>query len=303
VDDLIDESIGQRRAEGLADETLFRRRQILRWVAAFFRQRGRCKATAVTPQDIDAYMFSLAQRGLKVTTRRARADAVRAFFRWLTEGGKVLSNPARDIAVPGDDDEPLPMPPLSEQEVADLLGGLPRCNVLDLRHRFHLELLYGCGLRIAESVALDVHDLNLADRTVHIRAGKGRKERMLPLMTGVLAALLDYLALRRCLLKGPDTGVLLLTNRGTRLTEDSFRQWLARYARRTRRKLHPHLLRHSIAVHLLRGGADIRYIQQFLGHSSLDTTKVYLRLVPGRLKEQYEKSMPTINVKAAEIPS
>ena len=164
-----------------------------------------------------------------------------------------------------------------------------------------MELLYGCALRISEAVNLDLADVDLRTRTVNVRKGKGGKSRTLPMMKGVQGALRDYLALRRSLLRGPDHGALLLSRRGHRLNPGTFRDWLRDLNRKrgqAARRIHPHLLRHSIACHLLRGGADIRHVQEFLGHASLETTKVYLRMVPGRLKEEYEKAMPDIAVES-----
>lgn len=115
-------------------------------------------------------------------------------------------------------------------------------------------------------------------------------------MKGTAGAVKDYLAVRRDLLQGPDHGRLLLSNRGQPLGEFMIRHLLDDLAVRCgiARKLYPHLLRHSIAVHLLRGGADIREVQAFLGHSLLETTKVYLRMVPGHLREEYDRAMPEI---------
>jgi site-specific recombinase XerD len=108
------------------------------------------------------------------------------------------------------------------------------------------------------------------------------------------------LLVRRSLLKGPDHGALLLSSIGLRMTDRATRDVFKEINKRRtgKRHVHPHLLRHSVAVHLLRGGADVRHVQEFLGHASLGTTKIYLRLVPGRLKEDYEKSFPAIAVKA-----
>lgn len=129
-----------------------------------------------------------------------------------------------------------------------------------------------------------------------MRAGKGGKDRLLPLMGGSLAAARDYLAVRRDLVRGPDHGALLLGRRGRRVNIKDLGRLLRRASRVLGFRVRPHLLRHSIAVHLLRGGTDVRYIQHFLGHSSLDMTKVYLRLVPGHLREDYDEAMPVIEV-------
>jgi len=127
--------------------------------------------------------------------------------------------------------------------------------------------------------------------------GKNGKVRSMPLMKGVMGALKDYLAVRRSLLKSPDIGILLLSDRsGLPLHPHVFGNWLRAWCKKLRikKRVFPHLLRHSIAVHLLQRGADIRYVQSFLSHESIDTTKIYLRMVTGRLKEDYERAMPEI---------
>ncbi len=192
---------------------------------------------------------------------------------------------------------PLPEPPLSESEVAALLDGLPRATVLDLRGVCLLELYYGCGLRLSEAIRLNLTDIDLSRRTVLVLKSKHSQTRVVPLPGTARIAIQTYLALRRTLLRGPDTGALFLSERGTRISEDivyALFERLNAQAGPEGRHLHPHLFRHSVAVHLLRGGADIRHIQAFLGHANLNTTKIYLRLVPLHLAEDYEKAMPEI---------
>jgi site-specific recombinase XerD len=297
----IDEFCRQRLAEGCSRKTGKAYAERLERMAAFLRERRLARAGDVSPDDLDAYIRRLIAQGLRKESVYAYAGAARAFFRWLARRGKVLADPSREMLIATGDDEPLPEPPLEESEVSDLMESLPRRDVADLRNRLHLELLYGCGLRLGESLALNVRDAEISTRVLHVR-GKGCKERSLPLMGGALSALRDYLALRRTILRGPDHGALLLNRDGKRVTDPGFRRWLTQLnrcrVRQGARAIHPHLLRHSIAVHLLRGGTDIRYIQAFLGHSDLDTTKVYLRLVPGRLKEDYEKHFPEIAIQA-----
>lgn len=252
----------------------------------------------VTAAHLDAYMQHLLDDGLAASTRINRVWLVRGLFAWLTQRGKLLTNPARHLAAIDDGADPLPPAPLTEEHVTRLFDLLPRRDAADLRTWLHVELLYGCALRLSESINLDVKDLDLGERTVLVRGGKGDKDRRVPMMRGVLSAANDYLAVRRELLKGPDTGILLLSDAGTRLEQRIVGRVLARLGRRIGVHIHPHLLRHSLAVHLLRRGVDVRVIQEILGHADLDTTKVYLRLVPGHLKEDYEKAMPMIAVEA-----
>jgi site-specific recombinase XerD len=185
--------------------------------------------------------------------------------------------------------------------VAAILSGLPRQSALDIRNACILELLYSCGLRRCEAIGLDVNHVNLTENTVWIEDSKHGQNRLLPLMGTAATAVRDWLALRRTLVRGPDRGALFLTRDGKRLTVQALAALFGGLNERRgieARHLHCHLFRHSIAVHLLRGGADVRHVQAFLGHASLDTTKIYLRMVPGRLKEEYEKAMPEIAVGA-----
>jgi integrase/recombinase XerC len=293
----IEAYLAQRTAEGLAKRTIDVYRKRLMGLRRYLRTHEIRRFSDVIPAHMDGYMQYLRDKGLKIRTQQGRAATTRSFFRALARQGKVLSDPARGMQLPDDDELPLLEAPLEENEAAEFINELPKANAFDLRNRLHVELLYSCGLRINESVSMNVSDFDLVNKTLVIRAGKGGKSRVLPLMRGVIGALKDYLVVRRGMLKGPDDGALLLNKHGQRLRPEALRHWLRKYCRvHEYRRIHPHLFRHSIAVHLLRNGADIRYVQEFLGHANLDVTKTYLRLVPGRLKEDYDTAMPEISI-------
>jgi site-specific recombinase XerD len=296
--DAITEITAVQEAAGSMPRTVSTNCRRLQGLAQMLAQRGVRSVAEVTAADLDAVFMLYAERGVRQTSRRSYASTVREFFRCCQDRGWLLRNPAADLPIPDDDDIPLPEAPLDEVEVADLFANLPRRDAVDLRNRAHLELLYGCALRLAESVHLDLGDLDFQRRTLQVRAGKGGHDRTIPLMPGTIGAVQDYLAVRRTMLRGPDHGALLLDRHGRRIREDLLPGILRRLGRKRGRRLHPHLFRHSIAVHLLRGGADIRHVQQFLGHSSLETTKIYLRMVPGHLREAYDAAMPAIAVGA-----
>jgi site-specific recombinase XerD len=299
LSDEIDAFLAHGRVQGLSPATSAQYALRLERIRAWLHAKGHRRWVSVRPADLDAYMLGLAAAGLRKTTRRGSASTIREFCGWLAERGKVLVNPARDLPLPDDGELDLPPAPLSEEEVAQLFEALPRRSAADLRNRLHLELLYGCALRVSESLHLDVSDLDLRARTVHVRNGKMGKDRLMPMMRGVHTAAKDYLSVRRDLLTGPDHGALLLGPSGQRVVMVTFQQWLRRVGKGLGLRLHPHLLRHSIAVHLLRGGADIRHVQEFLGHACLETTKIYLRLVPAHLRRDYDQAMPEIAVQAA----
>jgi len=183
--------------------------------------------------------------------------------------------------------------------VSALFAALPRRTAFDLRNACLLELLYGCALRISEACALNVTDIDLVSRALTVRNGKGGQDRVVAMTKTAVAAVKDYLAVRRSLLKGPDHGALYLSQYGKRLKMMSVYGFFAdlNAARGPdARHLHPHLFRHSIAVHLLRGKASIRHVQELLGHANLNTTKHYLRLVLSHLREDYDAAMPNIAV-------
>lgn len=294
----IDTFLRQGKPRGWAEGTpkVYRCRLngLLHWLQA---EHG-TGLTEVAPEHLDRYMRHMLRLGRKKNTRIQAAGTIRVFFSWLHERGVLPFNPALDMAVPDNGRPDLLPPPLEEHEVRMLIDNIPRHTVVDLRNRCHLELLYGCGLRVSESVGLNLDDLDLAHRTLRVRGtiGKNGKTRVLPVMRGAYRALKNYLALRRRLLKGRDHAALFVTNRGGRVSSVTFRDWLKKHARRHGKHVNPHQLRHAIAVHLLRGGMDVRCIQEFLGHSNINITKIYLRLVPGRIKEEYERCMPIIAV-------
>ncbi len=290
----IDAYLAYHAAADWSPKSVHHYRYVFRRVVRWLEERGHRRWATVSASDLDAFLLDLLERGLSRSTRDHFAWALHIFGVWLTTRGKVLRNPAEDLNVPEDNEVALPPAPLTEEQVTSIFEAIPRRTVIDLRNRLHLEVLYSCGLRNAEAVHLDVSDLDLNERTVLVREGKMGKSRLLPMLTSTLVAATEYLALRRDLLRGPDQGALFMNQRGKRLPEWWMQRWLQGVSRTLGFRVHPHLLRHSIAVHLLRRGADVRHIQEFLGHADLETTKIYLRLVPGHLREDYDKAMPIL---------
>jgi integrase/recombinase XerD len=250
----------------------------------------------VVADDLSAFMIWLAEEGFAKNTRMGIAAATRGMFQHAADRGAILRNPAKHMPLPHGGEPDLAPPPLSEEEVRVFFASIPSETVIDLRNRLQCELLYSAALRVEESCQIQVEDMDLENEVVRVRKGKGGYSREVPLFDTALAAARDYLAERSRLVRGPDRQELLLTNRGNRVRQTLIRQWLADHtARNGLRHVHPHLLRHSIAVHLLRGGMEIRGIQAFLGHRLLTTTAdVYLRLVPAEVAGEYRRSMPTL---------
>lgn len=295
--DAIESYLAYRVGAGRAEATLDADRAALHALVRLLRSVEVTAWTAVTSDHIVWFLDDLATAGRARTTVFGVLWRLRSFFAWLSRRGRILLDPMRALAdlvitMP----QALPPPPLSEDQVTALFAAIPQRDVFDLRTRLHLELCYGCGLRLGETLALDVRDLDFGERSVLVRCGKGGYTRRVPMNGGTCAAAQNYLELRRGLVTGVDTGALLLGGFGRRIRAQALYGVLAELSAQLGVRVFPHLLRHSIAVHLLRRGVDIRAIQEFLGHAELDTTKVYLRMIPGHLREEYDRAMPVIAV-------
>ncbi len=241
---------------------------------------------------IRGFMAELHERRLKKSTLARKLAAVRSFYRHAVKSGWLAENPASIVATPKQ--ERLVPSFLTEEEMAGFLDLPPSEKPLDLRDKAALELLYATGIRVSELVGINLEDVHLGERLVRVR-GKGKKERIVPFGTIARERLRSYLGARPELM-GERTGeyALFLNYMGRRLTARSVERIVDKCIRRTavRRKISPHSLRHSFASHLLSRGADLRVIQELLGHESLATTQKYTHVDLGRLMEVYRKSHP-----------
>jgi len=241
---------------------------------------------------IRGFMADLHERRLMKSTLARKLAAVRSFYRYALKRGWTAESPAAVVATPKQEQHVPSF--LTEEEMAGFLD-LPRSGKpLDLRDRAVLELLYATGIRVSELVGINLEDAHLGDRLVRVR-GKGKKERIVPFGAVARDRLKDYLGARAQLM-GERVGeyALFLNYKGCRLTARSVERIVDKAIRRTavRRKISPHSLRHSFASHLLSRGADLRVIQELLGHESLATTQKYTHLDLGRLLDVYRRSHP-----------
>ena len=232
---------------------------------------------------------------LAPASRARRLAGLKAFFKFLTRRKVIEANPARRVKTPK---LPQRLPRAVPVDEAFALMDAPDDEkVLGLRDIAMLEVLYGGGLRVSELCGLDLQDLDLRSRTARV-LGKGNKERICPLHEGAIAAVAAWLERRGELLVKPakkqDPKALFLNFRGGRLTTRSVERHLDKYVTQLglNRKMSPHSLRHSFATHLLAGGADIRSIQELLGHASLSTTQRYTAVSFEQLQSVYDKSHP-----------
>lgn len=225
------------------------------------------------------------------TVARALAS-IRALFRTLVEHGEATSNPAELLGSPK---QPQHLPrTLSATDVCALLDAIPTATPLEARDRCLFELAYASGLRAEELVSLDVGSLDFDGEQVRVE-GKGGKTRIVPAGEPAMRSLGRYLEQARpALVSDGDDPALFLSKSGRRLSTSDVRRRLRKWARHaaTQGGVHPHALRHSFATHLLEGGADLRVIQELLGHSSLSTTQVYTRVESARLRAAYSSSHP-----------
>jgi len=284
----IAEYLGSLSAErGLSPATVAAYRRDLTAYARFL------DGVEPTPERVSGFVGSLAGRGLAPATIARAVAAVRGFHRFLVredlaaaDPTQLLESPRRGRALPK---------ALGVDDVARLLDAPDPSTVGGRRDRALLEFLYATGARVAEVVALDQHDLDIEEGTA-LLTGKGGKQRFVPVGRHARAALRAYLpdrlALRRT---GADDGAVFLNLRGRRLSRGGVWEILKRQARRagiTPDRVSPHVLRHSTATHMVEGGADLRTVQELLGHASISTTQVYTRVSPRHLLEVYAASHP-----------
>ena len=283
---------------GLASNTLAAYRRDLRRYTGWLAAAGIDDPAAAGEDDVVAFLGEL-RAGSTPAGSRYRASsvarnlaAVRGFHRFLVRERLAVSDPSRDLDSPK---VPASLPKaLSVEQVEALLGAVAGDEPRALRDRALLETLYAAGLRVSEATALDLDDVDLEDGLVRA-FGKGSKERLVPIGRAARAALGAWLVRGRPNLAGPRAGPALFLNaQGSRLTRQGCWKILRHHARRAGLDgvVSPHVLRHSFATHLLAGGADVRSVQELLGHASLATTQVYTLVTPGRLREVYLRAHP-----------
>ncbi len=246
------------------------------------------------PRDIDnldirSFLASLHHRKLKKSSISRKLATIRSFFKYLHREGHVKRNPARLVSSPKVS-KTLPKF-LTIDETFSLMDTPQGDTFRPTRDKAILELLYSSGLRVSELTSLDIVDLDIKESLVRVK-GKGMKERIVPIGSKAMEAIQNYIAERISLRK--KSHALFLNNRGGRLTQRSVRRILLHYSRMINLKggLSPHTLRHTFATHLLHEGADLRAIQELLGHSSLSTTQKYTHVDIGYLTEVYDKAHP-----------
>jgi integrase/recombinase XerD len=302
LDRWVDEFLSQAQFErGLSTNTVEAyRRDLAVWRR--FCELKKIKPDQVQAGDVTDYLERLrsgrppASRAYKASTVGRMLVSVRSFYRFLAQEGELSSDPTVTVGVPKPSRSLPKAIPLAEVE---RLVESPPQDLLGRRDRAILETLYGAGLRISELVSLDVDDIDLPRGLLLVRKGKGSKSRQVPLGRAAVGTVTAYLAnsrpeLARRSRSISSRGALFLNARGGRLSRQGC--WKVLKARAEAvgldHDVSPHTLRHSFATHMLDGGADIRVVQELLGHASLTTTQVYTLVSDSRLREVYESSHP-----------
>ncbi len=285
---------------GYTGTTIEGRRFALGGFLSWCRERDLVRAESVTLPILESYLRHLHRyrkkggKPLSVSSQRGRIGAVKDLFRWLCRGHHIPSNPASELEMPRPERR-LPGEPLSLTQVEAVLGQPDLNDPLGVRDRALLEMLYSTGMRRSELTALELSAVNQERRTAQVRQGKGRKDRVVPVGERALLWLERYLVdVRPLLVFGTDAGALFLTSYGEAFNPDVLSRRVSRYIKAADigRQGSCHLFRHSCATHMLEGGADIRFIQQLLGHEKLETTQIYTEVSIQKLLEVHARTHP-----------
>ncbi|MDO5042698.1 MAG: site-specific tyrosine recombinase [Slackia sp.] len=261
--------------------------------AAYLSAERQCRIDAATRDDVASYTADLAQRGYADASRERHMSAVKGLHRFLVREEFAAADPAVDVALPNVAQR-LP-DVLSIDKTFELLDRPYRADALGVRDRAVMETLYGCGLRVSELVGMGLGDVFWDEGFIRV-VGKGRVERVVPFGGAAQAALRAYIETARPHLaakaKSP-TDAMFLNARGSRLTRQGVFGIVERSGVAVGVKgLHPHTLRHTFATHMLEGGADLRTIQEILGHSDIATTQIYVHVSRAHIREEYMAAHP-----------
>jgi integrase/recombinase XerD len=280
--------------KGYSEHTISAYRNDLTALADFVDKQSITSWAAMDRQNMLAYMLNLKERGYVATTIARKVAAARSFFSFMVAEGQIRTDPTENMSSPSVG-KALPKP-IPIEQVRLLLEQPTKLSTSEAkRDRAMLELLYASGMRISELVALNMGDVNTEGNYFVRCFGKGRKERIIPLYEKIATAVNQYVEEDRPkLAHGKKDTALFLNARGDRITRQGFWQKLKEYAKSAglSSQISPHTLRHSFATHMLNGGADLRSVQELLGHANISTTQVYTHLTTDQVRRSYDKSHP-----------
>ncbi|WP_146682940.1 tyrosine recombinase XerC [Limihaloglobus sulfuriphilus] len=252
------------------------------------------KITSIEIAQLRSYLASLSMGSYSKRSISRKVASIRSFYKYLFKRGLIDKNPAALLKSPKGGKK---LPKFMEyDEIEKLLLAPPQDNWRGLRDRAILETIYSCGLRISELVGIDISDIDFDNQVIMV-TGKGKKQRLCPLGSHAIYAIESYIHARNRdadFKHSPDPKALFLNKHGKRLSDRSIRRNLDGYLQQSGldSSISPHTLRHSFATHILNNGADLRSVQELLGHKSLSTTQIYTHLTTSRLREIYNKAHP-----------
>ncbi|MNI24212.1 Tyrosine recombinase XerD [compost metagenome] len=279
--------------KGLAINTLESYERDLAQYLHFLEQQGIVRLRDTSKHHIVGYLNQLKQRGRASATITRTMVSIRAFYQYLLKEHKVDMDPSHQMETPRHEKK---LPKVLTIEEVELLLETPQTNTTSgARDKAMLELLYATGMRVSELISLNVTDVNLQMGFIHC-VGKAAKERMIPIGAVAGKCMDIYLTtMRPKMLKSPDKeDALFLSHLGSRMTRQGFWKIMKRYSRELNiaEDITPHTLRHSFAAHLLENGADLRSIQEMLGHADVSTTQIYALVTKPKMKEVYNRTHP-----------
>ena len=298
--DFADEYLSSLRVRNYSEETIEGRRQSLNVVLIWSYERDLVRASDITKPILESYLRHLHRyrkkngKPLGFSSKSNRIIAVRDFFKWLCRSNYLLSNPASELDLPRPEKR-LPEEPFTIQQVETILIQPDLSDPLGVRDRAIMELLYSSGLRRSELVRLQIEDLNFERETLQVRQGKGGKDRVVPVGKRALAWLERYLEeVRPQLEVSYHEHAFFLSSYGEAFNADVLSRKVSAYIKKADigRSGSCHLFRHTCATHMLEGGADIRFIQQLLGHEKLETTQIYTEVSIKQLQEVHARTHP-----------
>ncbi|MDW7740161.1 MAG: site-specific tyrosine recombinase XerD [Bacillota bacterium] len=278
--------------KGLSQNTLESYRRDLKKFITFMHKHEKTKPVDISRSDLNMFIIELKKNGHATSSISRCIASIRSFFTFLLNEGMIESNPALELETPRIEKK-LPRV-LTTKEVDDLLSQPIAGKNNGLRDKAMLELLYASGIRVSELVSLNLTDFDPKVGYLRCR-GKGMKERIVPIGSVAINSVNEYIkGARSKLLKNNGEISLFVNQHGKRMTRQGFWKILKKYARKSNinGEITPHTLRHSFATHLLENGADLRSVQEMLGHSDISTTQIYTQITRKKIREVYDKTHP-----------
>ena len=280
-----------RNEKKSSENTVLSYARDLKGFCRFMKESGVLDPAKVNRTNVMAYVYELQKQRKAGTTVSRNIASIRSFFQFLQRKGVVTENPAADLELPKVEKK---VPEILSLDKVELLLEQPSGDEdKEIRDKAMLELLYATGIRVTELISLRVEDINLP--LEYIRCGSDTKSRIIPIGAQAKASLRRYLdKVREHMLLRPDEEVLFVNCNGKPMTRQGFWKIIKAYAKKAgiEEDITPHMLRHSFAAHLIENGADLRSVQEMLGHSDISTTQIYTKLTNQKLKNVYAKTHP-----------